>query len=254
MNPSLVDIVLVRPNHPGNVAAACRALKNMGLTALTLVEPPAGLEDPGVRSLAYGAWDVLDGARRAASVRQATAECTLVAATSGRPAEGDWTPRRFAAEAAARAGTGRVAVVFGPEATGLRNDEMRLCQLRVRIPTDPAQPSLNLAQAVLIVAYEIFLSSAQTPAVQADPLARAGEIEAALDDLRAGLAGIGYLNPASPDGVLTELRRLLARARPTPREIVLLRGVARQIGWAARQIAQKRAGTDNGAPLGRHRK
>lgn len=253
MNPSLVDIVLVRPKQPGNVAAACRAMKNMGLTALRIVDPPGGLDDVAVRSLAYGAWDVLDAARYDASLREATSANTVVVGTSGRPSSGDWTPRRFASEAAERAGPGRIAVVFGPEASGLRLDELALCQLHVRIPTDPAHASLNLAQAVLVVSYEIFLSSAATPPIEPAPVAPAGQIEAALDHLRAGLTGIGYLNPACPDAVLSELRGLVVRAKPTPREIALLRGLARQIAWAAERIAQKSPATDNGAPLGRDR-
>ena len=253
MNPSLVDVVLVRPKHPGNVAAACRAMKNMGLAALRIVEPPPGLDDVGVRSLAYGAWDVLDAARYPGSLREAISANTLVVGTSGRPSAGDWTPRRFASEAGERAGPGRIAVVFGPEASGLRADELALCHLHVRIPTDPAHASLNLAQAVLVVGYEIFLSSAAPAPAEPTPVASAGQIETALDDLRAGLTGIGYLNPAAPDAVLSELRGLVVRAKPTPREIVLLRGLARQILWAARQIAQRSPGTDNGAPLGRDR-
>lgn len=254
MKPSLVDIVLARPKHPGNVAAACRAMKNMGLTALRIVDPPAGLDDVAVRSMAYGAWDVLDSADCVASVREATSANTLVVGTSGRPSAGEWTPRRFASEGAERAGSGRIAVVFGPEPSGLRLDELALCHLNVRIPTDPAHGSLNLAQAVLVVGYEIFLSSAATLPAEPGPVAPAGQIEAALDDLRTGLTGIGYLNPACPDAVLSELRSLVVRARPTPREIALLRGLARQIRWAAQRIAQKGPGTDNGAPLGRDRK
>src|SRR5262245_7279114 len=124
MNPALVDIVLVRPKHPGNVAAACRAMKNMGLTTLRIVDPPPDLDDYAARSLAAGAWDLLEAARPFASVREATSSHTLVVGTSGRPSPEDWSPRRFASEAVERAGSGRIAVVFGPEATGLRLDEL----------------------------------------------------------------------------------------------------------------------------------
>ncbi len=109
------------------------------------------------------------------------------------------TPREFAAEAAELAAGGRVAVVFGPEATGLLNDELALCQMRIRVPTHSAQPSLNLAQAVLLIAYELRLAALpgappETPA----PRALAGEVEEALDELRDALLAINYLNPASP--------------------------------------------------------
>jgi tRNA C32,U32 (ribose-2'-O)-methylase TrmJ len=116
----------------------------------------------------------------------------------------------------------------------------------VHVPTDPAHPSLNLAQAVLLLAYEMRLAAlARAPERPAAPAsrARAGEIEQALAELRGALLEIGYLDPANPDRILAELRRLVARGGPSPREVVLLRGLARQIAWAGR-IA--RSGTGAG--------
>src|SRR5262245_47030534 len=241
MDPARVDIVLVRPSRPANVAAACRAMKNMGLRSLRLVGPPAGLDHPEARALAYGAWDVLDAASVFADLRGAVADAALVAGTSGRTGALALGPRAFAADAAVRTGQGRVAVVFGPEASGLTNDELAHCHLLIHIPTDVAQPSLNLAQAVLVVAYEIHLSVLE-PAARAAPeepvAATAGEVEAALDDLREALLEIGYLNPANPNAILSELRALVARSRPTPRDVTLLRGIARQVAWAGRRIAR----------------
>jgi TrmH family RNA methyltransferase len=238
MDLGRVDVVLVRPSRAANVAAAARALKNMGLSSLALVDPPAGLDRGEARSLAYGAWDVLDGARVAPDLRAAVAGCTLVAATSGR-AEGAVGPREFASQAASLAGGGRVAVVFGPEASGLTNDELALCRLRVRIPADAAHPSLNLAQAVLVLAYELRLASlGGAPGAEAAPRATAGELEAALDDLREALLAVEYLNPAAPEKVMAELRALLLRAGATPREITLLRGIARQVRWAGGRVAR----------------
>jgi TrmH family RNA methyltransferase len=132
-------------------------------------------------------------------------------------------------------------LVFGPESSGLRNDELDLCHLIVHVPTDPAQPSLNLAQAVLLVVYEIRLSAGSVEPTPCAPLASQAQVEAALRELREGLVGIGYLNPQNPDAILTELRRMLARARPSPREVDLLRGLARQARWAAQTIARRRA-------------
>ena len=238
MNPSRVDVVLVRPARPANVAAACRAMKNMGLGRLRIVDPPPGLGDPDVRSLAYGAWDVLDAARPAASLLEAVGDAALVVGTSGRALPDAWTPRRLAAEGAARARGGRISLVFGPERSGLTNEELDLCPLRVHIPTSGEHSSLNLAQAVLVVAYEIRVSSTEEPASEGPPVAAAAELEQAVRDLRAGLLEVGYLNPDQPDDVLAEIRRLLARAGPTPREVALLRGLARQIGWAGRKARE----------------
>ena len=236
VDPADVEIVLVRPARPANVAATCRAMKNMGLRTLRLVGTSAQVP-PEARSLAYGAWDVLDGAIAAPSLGEAVAGSTLVAGTSDRAAPGALTPRELAREVSKQPGGGRVSVVFGPESSGLTREELELCPVRVHIPTDPVHPSLNLAQAVLIVAYEMRLASGAPGASAPAPRATAGELEPALVDLRAALLAIGYLNPTNPGAVMAELRVLLARAGPTPREVVLLRGLARQIAWAGRRIA-----------------
>lgn len=235
-----MDVVLVRPHNPANVAAACRALKNMGLRSLRLVGEDPGLGQPEARNLAYGAWDVLDAVRFFPALDEAVADATFVVGTSGREDPEAWSPRRLASEGSRRAGGGHTALVFGRESTGLAGGELALCHARVRIPSAPAQPSLNLAQAVLILAYEIRLSHESAPSAPEAPRASAGEIEAALRDLEEGLVGIGYLNPANPEAILAELRRLLARAGPTPREASLLRGLARQLRWAAGRIAGRR--------------
>ncbi len=227
-----IRFVLVRPVRAANVAAACRALKNMGLVAPVMVgSPPAGLAAPEARNLAYGAWDFLDNLGAAASLEEAVGDCALVVGTSSRPLADAWTPRRFAEEARARAGP--AAVVFGPEATGLTQRELDLCAVRVRVPTDDAHPSLNLAQAVLLLAYELRLAVLDAPAADGSASAPAAALEAALGHLREALLRIGYLNQQNPDGVLAELRRLAARARPSEREVALLRGLARQMVWAA---------------------
>ncbi len=248
MDLGRVDVVLVRPARAANVAAACRALKNMGLRSLVMVDPPEGLDQPDARALAYGAWDVLDSARRRATLREAVADAALVAGTSGRPHPAAWTPRRLAAEAAERAAGGRLALVFGPEASGLSDEELALCHVRVHIPSDPEHPSLNLAQAVLVLAYELRVAGIPDLGTEVVPRATAGEIETTLDDLREALVGIGYLNPANPEAILAELRALVTRAGPTPREVSLLRGLARQVRWAARKIARPGDGDDNLGP------
>jgi tRNA/rRNA methyltransferase len=244
---SQVEIVLVRPSRAANVAAACRAMKNMGLRALWIVTPPWKLDAPEARALAYGAWDVLDEARRGSSLLEAVAGSVVVVGTTGRDVPGALSPRRLAAEAGARAGGGRLSLVFGPESTGLTRAELDLCHALVHVPTDPAQPSLNLAQAVLLLAYEMRLAALEspTPSPEAPQLrAPAGDVEQAVRDLRGALLEVSYLDPASPDRVLTELRRLIARGGPSPREVVLLRGLARQVAWAGR-VARGGARPDN---------
>ena len=214
MDLARVTIVLVRPSRPANVAAACRAMKNMGLRKLRIVDPPEGLDDWDTRAPAYKAWDILDGAEPAATLSEAVADSTLVVGTTGREDVSEtWTPRQLASAAAERGEGEGVAVVFGPESSGLTSVELGLCHALVHVPTDPAQPSLNLAQAVLLLAYELRLAASpeeETP--EGDVRASAGMLEEALQ----------------------ELRRLTARAGLTPREVTLLRGLARQISWAGR--------------------
>lgn len=241
-NAPQLDFVLVRPARAANVAAACRALANMGFGRLRLVAPLPDLADPAARALAYGAWDVLDGAVACASLADAVGDAAWVVGTSGKPQAGALEPRAFARRLAG--GThARVALVFGPEASGLTRRELDLCHARVHIPAAPAQPSLNLAQAVLILAYEAFLAlgapRAEPPRDEAPP-ASAGELEDVLRHLREALLEAGFLDPHNPDAILAELRRLLARAAPTPRELSLLRGLARQVGWAGRVARGRR--------------
>jgi TrmH family RNA methyltransferase len=262
--PCEVDFVLVRPRRAANVAAACRALKNMGFARLRLVEPPPELDRPEARALAYDAWDVLDGALRHQTLAEALAQARFVVATSSRAGHAPLGPRELPALAAARAG-GRLAIVFGPEASGLSGAELRLAHATLTIPSDPAQPSLNLAQAVLLIAYELRLGGLGTSSewapdgggasrqeVGEDEGSRAsvGEMEAALGALRESLLAIGYLNPANPEAVLAELRVLLARGGPSRREAALLRGLARQVAWAGAEIGRLRARGGGAADAG----
>jgi TrmH family RNA methyltransferase len=237
-----IEFVLLRPARPANVAASCRAMKNMGFAGLRLVDPPTGLGERAVRALAYGAWDVLDGAAISPSLEEAVAGASFVVGTTGRPEAGAWTPHGLGSSAKDLAAGGRLSLVFGPESSGMSKAELALCHATVHIPTDRGQPSLNLAQAVLVLAYELRMASLGSVAPVAPARATVGEMEQALEELSEGLLGIGYLNPQSPGLILSEIRRLLARAAPSSREVSLIRGVARQIRWAAGRIAQDRSG------------
>jgi TrmH family RNA methyltransferase len=247
-----VEFVLLRSRRPANVAAACRAMKNMGFSRLLLVEPPAGLAEPEARALAYGAWDVLDGARVVASLREAVGGADLVVGTSARVSGPALTVRELADHARGLASESRLALVFGPEDQGLTRAELALCHMRVRIPTHPAQPSLNLAQAVLLLAYELRLAGDDVGATRAraPASAKAGEFEGAIDALRSGMLAIGYLNRENPDAVLGEIRGLLWRGGPTARELLLLRGLARQMGWAGQRAHEGAAGPSEDGPEG----
>jgi tRNA/rRNA methyltransferase len=250
MSLGKVKVVLHRPSSAENVGAAARVMKNFGLARLALVAPPAwdGVPRSGgagtVREdvfdragrLARHAGDVLEGAEVHPDLRAALGPATWTCGTSSRAVEGRprLTPRELAAEVVRRAAAGEVAVVFGEERRGLSDEELDLCQAVCTIPTSPAYDSMNLAQAVAVVAYELALAagaglSPGPPASPGGEPVRHATTEALWARLGAVLAEVGYLNPQNPEQILAEWRRLLARAEPTQREVELLLAAARAL-------------------------
>jgi TrmH family RNA methyltransferase len=235
------------------VAAACRALKNMGFSRLRVVGALPAEELREARGAAYGAWDVLDGSAVFADLESALADCSLAFGASGKAPwtagagaleAPSWSPRRLARFATQQPAGTRLGVVFGPEQRGLTREELQLCQHVVRIPSDPGQASLNLAQAVLVIAYELFVAGhdeREHERAAPRPWSERAELESALGHWHEALKEIGYLKEPRPGRLLAELRRLLTRARPSRRELDLLRGVARQAAWAGR-VARARGG------------
>ena len=230
-----VQVVLVRPEHPGNIGAAARAMKNMGFSALHLAAPHCGHFTPEALAMAYGARDVLDGARVHATLAEAVADARWVVGLS-MPRPGRSTPARLAEaapEIVRHARTHDVALVFGSEIAGLSNDDLAACHQIVAIPTDPAQPSLNLAQAVLLACYE--LARAEPPPAGSDPappLAAAAELDGLHRHLAETLRVIDFLRPPHDRHLLRDFRAMIARARLDPREVRILRGILRQTLWA----------------------
>ena len=240
-DPSTPAVVLVRPREEGNVGAAARAMANMGLDRLILVEPAAEIGQVGI-AFAVGARHVLDGARRVSDLREALAPFRrIVGTTSSRDRRWEvpvLTPRELAAHLAQDPPDTPTALLFGPEVGGLTNDELALASLLVTIPCSPVQPTLNLAQAVLLVAYEIF--QARAPARPAgeipppasvgrpEPPATTGELDGLFDHAADLLRRVGFERDDSFTGVLRDLRRLAARAGPTSREVAILRGICRR--------------------------
>lgn len=227
-----IRIVLVRPQHPGNIGATARAMKNMGLSQLTLVAPRSFPADEAV-ARAAGADDILASARVVASVREAVADCPLVVATSARPRTIAWpclTPKEAASALWAGAQTAPVALLFGAERTGLTNDEIDFAQALVQVPVDPRFPSLNLAAAVQILCYEIRLSAeAGSPprgeGLTAHKPAPQEALNQLIDHLEKVLINIGFLDRNNPRKLMRRLIRFLRRAAPDTNEILILRGI-----------------------------
>jgi len=227
-----VRIVLCRPNHPGNIGSAARAMKTMGLGDLRLVAPER-FPAPEAEWLASSATDVLARARLHATLGEALGDCVVAFALSARPRE--WSPaaltvREAAGAALARAAQGPVAFVFGNETAGLSNEEMFACQVLVHIPTSAQYTSLNLAQAVQIVAYELHMAvGAQRPPARAEMPATLQDMEglyAHLDE--AGLAS-GFFDPADPKRLRERWRRLFSRVALEREEVNIVRGLLRAL-------------------------
>lgn len=252
--------VLVETSHPGNIGSAARAIATMGFGRLVLVRP-AAFPHAEATALAAGADHVLAAATVCASLDEAVADCVRVCGTSARARSLDWPTRDVRAAALeAVAGAGPVAFVFGRERTGLTNSELDRCDTMVSIPTGSGYASLNLAQAVQIVAYELCVAGtaagerAQPDAAAADRPAHA-DVERFHAHLEATLIDIGFLDPANPRQLMRRLRRFFARARPTRTELNILRGILRNAsdpepGSPARRRQDARADARRGGRLG----
>ena len=225
---SRIRVVLTRPSHPGNIGAAARAMKTMGLARLFLVRPRR-FPDPEARAMASGALDVLDSARACADLDEALAGTTFSVALSARPRElshASLEARDAAREAFEAARHGAVAIVFGNETVGLTNAEIMRCSLLARIPASEDYASLNLAQAVQVMAYELRMAAREPAAAVARPdPALHEDIEQLHAHLERSLRASGFLHPRHPRRLMERLRRLFAKARLEKVEVNILRGM-----------------------------
>jgi tRNA/rRNA methyltransferase len=233
--PASARFVLVQPSHAGNVGAAARAIKVMGFGDLVLVAPRHAdvLRHPDAAAFASGALDVLERARVVATLPEALDGITWACATAMTPRDfGPPTqaPREHFAHLAASGQ--RVAFVFGPERTGLANDDVYRCHVCLSIPSLPEYGSLNLAQAVQLIAYDwrqALGGYAVEPRTAAVQRADAAALHGTLEHWQQVLVQIGFLDPAAPKKLMPRLQQLLNRAQPTSDEVHILRGIARAV-------------------------
>jgi tRNA/rRNA methyltransferase len=236
-------IVLVRTHYPGNLGAAARVMRNFGLTDLVLVDPVTSTNELEARRMATHGLSVLDAARVVPDLGDAVADCVFTLATSGlangvvRQTFVGTPQEKFPALLEAMA-AGPVALVFGPEPHGLSNAEITRCHGLVHIPVDPTAPALNLAQAVAICCYELFRQHADSGGLARRDLEPApfADQERMFGHLREALEAVGYLYGTKADPLMHAVRHLIGRAVPTPQEVKLLHGLARQLLWAAKQV------------------
>ncbi len=226
-------IILVRPQEEGNVGAVARAMANMGLEELVVVAPRCELGGVAA-AFAVDARPILEARRTHAEFTEAVAPYQRLVATSssrGRVAtRPPVTPRELPALLATDPPGTRTALVFGGERSGLTTEELARCEPLVTIPAAPSQPTLNLSQAVLVLAYELWAARAEPAAElpESPPAASTGEVEGLFGQLEPLLREIGFARDDTFDSVLRDLRRLAGRAAPTSREITLLRGICRR--------------------------
>lgn len=221
MNPALgLELVLLRPRNPENLGAVARAMKNMALERWCLVDP--GTQDfETARRVAVHAEELVDGARRAGSMAEAVQEAHWVVGTSSRAVAGlpMHEPRSFALEAAARLQSGqRVVLVFGDERSGMTNEEVRSCHALSRVPTDPSQPSINLAQTALLFAWELRMALREPPHIDPVPRVDVAQLAQLRAQLEAALGAAGFLDEASPRHAPTDLMRVFERGGLGPAE------------------------------------
>lgn len=236
-----IRIILVNTSHPGNIGSAARAMKTMGLKELYLVDPLL-FPNQKATALASQAVDVLEQAVVKPDLASAVADCTLVVGTSTRNRTIPWpmlTPREFATLASSETQHARIAVVFGREQSGLTNEELHSCHYHIQIPSNPEYSSLNLAQAVQVIAYELRLASL-TPQETVAPTwdyawANTAELDGFYGHLEQTLMDIGFLDPAVPRQLMPRLRRLFNRTRMDVMEVNIMRGIFGAMTKAAKK-------------------
>jgi tRNA/rRNA methyltransferase len=231
-----VVIILAGTKHPGNIGSVARAMHNMGLGQLRLASPQCARNQESVR-LACGGKEILDNAREYRTLKNALRGIHFLVGTTGKTGghrSQTCSPRALAPRILAHAVTQKAGILFGPEDTGLVDDDLLLCQVLMRIPTDPKAHSINLAQAVMIASYELFLASLEREPARVPNLASAAQVEAMFEQMEQALSRIGFLHPQNARHMMFALRRLLGRAGLEAPDVGILRGIARQIAWFGR--------------------
>ncbi|MGO8988868.1 MAG: RNA methyltransferase [bacterium] len=230
MNLDSISIILVRPKFPENIGSVARAMKNTGLSRLMVVNGCSPLH-PSAYKLASGAEDILERAEEFFTLGEAISEMGCVVGTTSRGRKErppDFTPEALAKKLIALSQKNLIGLAFGSENEGLTNEELSLCQFYVRIPSVESFPSLNLAQAVLVVCYELFQASTEIPKKPVQ-LAQAEQLERMFEHMEKTLIQIGFLDSKHPKRIMRALRRLFGRTQMDEREVQILQGIWSQM-------------------------
>lgn len=235
-----ITIVLQRPRFPENIGAAARAMRNMGIGRMIVVDPE-NFELSRIQKMAtHVAADVVERIRIAASLQETLAPFHLVVGTTARlggERESVLSPYHMAERMISFSKENEIAVVFGPEDRGLSNEDLRLCHELVNIPTAEFS-SLNLAQAVMVICYELFRAGKPVPEPALPRLASRHELDGMYDQLREILVRINYINPENPDYWMNKIRRFFTRMQLKAGEVSIIRGICRQIDWYGKKCRE----------------
>jgi len=232
LNLDSVSIILVRPRYHENIGSVARAMKNMGLHRLIVIDGCSPLHGNAYR-LASGAEDILERAEELPLLREAISEMGCVVGTTtrtGKERSPLLTPKSLVKKLVPISLKNSIGLVFGSEKEGLTNEELSLCHLFVRIPSSETFPSLNLAQAVLVLCYELFQSSMT---IEENPvrLAPAEQLEKMFEHMEKTLVKIGFLEFDNPKRIMRALRRLFGRSQMEEREVQILQGIWSKVDW-----------------------
>ena len=235
-------IVMVNTSHPGNIGAAARAMKTMGMENLYLVQPQQ-FPHPKAVEMASGASDILENAKVVLSLDEAIQDCTLVIGTSARMRTVPWpllTPPEMAKKVQLEAPASETAILFGREQSGLTNEELQRCHLHVHIPANPAYSSLNIAAAVQVITYALRMASLEDAKGEEWDyrLATADEMERYFQHLEEVMIQIEFLKMNAPRKLMMRLRRLFLRTRPDVMEMNILRGMLTAVQDALKNTRQ----------------
>jgi tRNA/rRNA methyltransferase len=236
INPDSISIILVRPKFHENIGSVARAMKNTGLRRLIVINGSSPLH-PNAYKLASGAEDILERAEEFPTLRETISELgCLVGMTSrgGRDRYPDLTPKALAKKIVSLSQENSIGLAFGSEKEGLSNEELSLCHFYARIPSVESFPSLNLAQAVMVICYELFQASGEIPKSPVQ-LAQAEQLERMFEHMEKTLIQIGFLDSNHPQRIMRALRRLFGRSQMGEREVQILQGIWRQMNHQLRK-------------------
>jgi len=230
IRPDSISIVLVRPKFPENIGSVARAMKNMGLSRLVVVNGCSPLHANAYK-LASGAEDILERAEEFFTLREAISEMGCVVGTTsrrGKERDLDLTPEALVRKLIPLSQKNLIGLAFGSEKEGLTNEELSLCHLSVKIPSMESFPSLNLAQAVMVFSYELFKNAMEVPKKEVQ-LAQAEQLERMLEHMEKTLLRIGFLDSKNPQRIMRVLRKLFGRSQMDEREVQILEGIWSQM-------------------------